>query len=355
MLKEKEQKKISVVVPLYNEEDYIERCVDSILAQTYSNWELLLVDDGSTDRSPEICDAYAKKDDRIKVFHQENRGFSGSRNTGLKNATGTYLMFVDGDDDLKPRALEIAYENMEKYDLDLVIGSFNWLIFKGDEILSCEPTGPAEDYFFRVKDMPEAAPYMWGLSDYGGCIHYCVWNRLFRKSIIDDYHICFDENLSIFEDVQFIYTYYLYADKCMVSKEIFYDYYRIDGKDDVDEKPDVDMFRCAEENLVTVLKAGFKYNYPEEFQRQMYDRTYDLYIKVSGKIFMDSAGLTEEEKFHRIVCMTEGFAFRFFCKVYSPTNPFWQKMKDMLEAGDYKGIYHGWQAKLKEGVAHAGK
>ncbi|OUQ56652.1 hypothetical protein B5E58_10530, partial [Tyzzerella sp. An114] len=93
-----ENKKISVIVPIYNVEKYLNRCVDSIINQTYKNLEIILVDDGSPDNCGKICDEYAKKDNRIKVVHKENGGVSSARNVGLNIATGDYIGFVDGDD-----------------------------------------------------------------------------------------------------------------------------------------------------------------------------------------------------------------------------------------------------------------
>ena len=89
---------ISVIVPIYNVEDYLDRCVDSIINQTYSNLEIILVDDGSPDNCPKMCDDYAKKDSRIKVVHKENGGLSDARNAGMKVATGEYISFIDSDD-----------------------------------------------------------------------------------------------------------------------------------------------------------------------------------------------------------------------------------------------------------------
>ena len=94
----KNMKKVSVIVPVYNVENYLEECVNSILNQTYENLEIILVDDGSTDNCPQICDDWAKKDKRIKVIHKANGGVSSARNVGLDNATGEYIGFVDSDD-----------------------------------------------------------------------------------------------------------------------------------------------------------------------------------------------------------------------------------------------------------------
>ena len=112
-------KSISVIVPVYNVENYIRECLDSILAQTVSSFELILIDDGSTDNSGRICDEYAQQDERIRVIHKENGGLSSARNKGLDEATGDYVCFIDSDDTLKPDFLEKLYDGILQHNSDL--------------------------------------------------------------------------------------------------------------------------------------------------------------------------------------------------------------------------------------------
>ncbi len=347
--------KITVLVPVYNEQACLRRCVDSVLAQSFRDWELILVDDGSTDDSPAICDAYAAADGRIRVIHQANKGFSGARNTGLKAVRGEYLIMADADDYLEPNALSVGVERMDKYHLDLVIGGFYWTIFRDETILSQTPVVCEEDYFFRTVDMPTAAPYMWNVSPFAGPFHYCVWSRVYRTSVIRDFDIRFDENLFVQEDVKFMYTYFLYADRCMLSKELFYHYCRPWDKNDIAEKPQINQYQCVEESLVVVIKAGVKFNYPKRYQQKIYQRTYDHFIKLSEKIFLPSTGLSQAQQLHHIRCMADGFAFRFFCRVFAATDPFWRSLAEAVAAGDYQAIFHQWRDKLSEGVAPAGE
>ena len=111
---------ISVVMPVYNVEEYLDACVHSVIHQTYQNIEIILVDDGSTDSSPQMCDSYAKKDSRIKVIHQPNAGLSMARNAGMACATGSYIYFLDSDDYIAPNTIKILYEAIEKEKSDLV-------------------------------------------------------------------------------------------------------------------------------------------------------------------------------------------------------------------------------------------
>lgn len=112
---------VSVIVPIYNTEEYLRECIDSILSQTYTDLEIILVDDGSTDNSGVICDEYAEKDSRVRVFHKENGGVSSARNYGLDRVTGEYLSFIDSDDLVKPKYVQIMLETVKKTKADIVV------------------------------------------------------------------------------------------------------------------------------------------------------------------------------------------------------------------------------------------
>ena len=113
------QELISVIVPVYNDEQYLPRCLDSLIAQSYNNIEIIVIDDGSQDKSGNICDDYANKDNRINVIHQDYLGVSGARNTGLKNVTGKYIAFLDGDDEADTEYIGKLYETLLNNDLDI--------------------------------------------------------------------------------------------------------------------------------------------------------------------------------------------------------------------------------------------
>ena len=124
---------ISVIVPVYNVEKYLDRCVKSILSQSFSDFELLLVDDGSPDRCGEMCDEYAKGDSRIKAFHKRNGGLSDARNFGIEKALGEYLMFVDSDDYIHEQMLETLHRLITENDADLAVCSA-MDVFEGKEV-----------------------------------------------------------------------------------------------------------------------------------------------------------------------------------------------------------------------------
>lgn len=177
---------ISVIVPVYNSESTLNRCVDSILSQNFNKFELLLIDDGSTDRSGEICDEYAKKDFRVKVFHKENGGVSSARNVGLDNAKGEWITFVDSDDYI----YNVAFDKVQSYTTDLLI--FNYKIESDNKLI----------------DAPRIAQYdISQMLEKYLCfeIFRTPWAKFFRRDIIADLH--FDTEMSIEEDTLFVIQY----------------------------------------------------------------------------------------------------------------------------------------------------
>lgn len=125
--------KISVIVPVYNVEKYLDKCISSILKQTFTDFELILVDDGSKDNSGRICDGYKDRDSRIKVIHQDNLGLSAARNIGIDTSEGKYVTFIDSDDFIHPNMLEILYNNISENKADISIGDYH-LVYEGKEI-----------------------------------------------------------------------------------------------------------------------------------------------------------------------------------------------------------------------------
>lgn len=166
---------ISVIVPVYKVEPYLHRCVDSILSQTYTNLEIILVDDGSPDNCPTICDEYAKTDKRVKVIHKENGGLSDARNVGMAAASGEYLMFVDSDDWLENNAVETLSGLSQKYDAQIVIGGMQRIEDGTDRIIKSDADGSSKEIVMsNIQAMEDFFE--------NGC---AAWARLYRKEIHD--------------------------------------------------------------------------------------------------------------------------------------------------------------------------
>lgn len=149
--------RVSVIVPVYQVEQYLAKCLDSILAQTFTDFELILVNDGTRDRCPEIMDEYAARDARIRLVHKENGGLSSARNAGLDIARGEYIVFVDSDDTVEPTMIADAVQAAEKAHADLVIYNYRLVTEKGvqgaylpmkDEVIDLDALG-LDNYFYR--------------------------------------------------------------------------------------------------------------------------------------------------------------------------------------------------------------
>lgn len=192
---------ISIIVPIYNKENIISKTIESLIAQNYGNIEILLVNDGSKDKSLEICSAWAKKDGRIKVLDKENGGVSSARNAGLKAASGEYIGFVDGDDTVLPDMYKILFENISKYKADISVCGF---ICGAKNISGKAGLFTSKDF---IRDNIK---------------HLSVWNKLFKKQIIKG--LLFEESLSYAEDFLFCFQALMHAKKVFVDDGNFYIY-----------------------------------------------------------------------------------------------------------------------------------
>lgn len=212
--------KLSIIVPVFNVEKYLSRCIDSILGQSFSDFELLLVDDGSKDASGSICDEYAKRDTRVQVFHKENGGVSSARNVGLDNAQGEWVYFVDPDDMLIENGLKIMYDCVCD-DIDMVLAGFDEYFEDGTlkqpvSIRRKELLSPSESVLICYEKYSRYFRYLGYL-----------WIRLFRKKKINDNNLRFDESIAIKEDTLFIVQYLgKCSGKTIFTTEPVYKYYR---------------------------------------------------------------------------------------------------------------------------------
>ena len=180
---------ISVIVPVYNAEAFLHRCIDSILSQAYTDFELILIDDGSKDKSGEICDEYVQKYARVRVFHKENGGVSSARNLGLDNAKGEWITFVDSDDYIEPYFLQSFEGNL---DADLIMGNMVETGERGN-LLKTIPVG----YYNSIK--PIISGNLTRLA------FQSTWGKLFKVSLLRD--LRFDEKMCIGEDIPFVLSY----------------------------------------------------------------------------------------------------------------------------------------------------
>lgn len=208
---------ISIIIPVYNVEKYLNRCVDSVLAQTFTDFELILVDDGSTDNSGKICDEYAEKDSRICVIHKQNSGPSDARNAGLDVAKGEYIYFVDSDDYVESDLLEKIIPYMQE---GCQLVSFEFLIESDDG--SVKPfVYFASGSYHSFKAIEDRLDFITDIfMKYG--IGFEVWSRVFDRNIIEKYNLRFEDNTIFAEDMYFILCYLAHIEKIYALKDNFY-------------------------------------------------------------------------------------------------------------------------------------
>ena len=212
---------VSVLVPVYNIERYIGLCLESIIRQTYANLEIIVVDDGSTDRSGEICDLYALKDSRIKVIHKENGGLVSARKAAINVASGEYIGYVDGDDWIGEGFYSALLSAIQQTDSDAVIAGFSRELFsKTARIENALPIG-----IYEGKSLEKLYSSMISYDDFfrHGVTTY-LWNKLFRAEIIKDCQISVDERISIGEDGAAVYPALLKCKRICITDNCSYHY-----------------------------------------------------------------------------------------------------------------------------------
>ncbi len=208
---------ISIIIPVYNVEAYLRECVDSVLAQTYSDLEIILVDDGSTDGSAAICDEYATRDPRVRVIHKANGGLSDARNVGLDAATGDYIGFVDSDDWCEQRMFELLMQEAQAYDADIVVCAY--YSFETDPVTTEENmwiSGPRRRYELTTRDAMVMLLKDKEIQNY-------VWNKLYRAELWDGVRFPVGQK---FEDINTAYKVFEKAERVAVIPYGLY-YYRM--------------------------------------------------------------------------------------------------------------------------------
>lgn len=224
---------LTVVIPVYNVERYLKRCIESVLAQEWKDYEIILVDDGSTDHSPQICDDYVKAYDFISVIHKENGGLSEARNTGISHVKGEYVYFPDSDDWIEPDAFMALAEVLESQKFDII--SFNREFVKGEED--------------AIVSEPEVTQVFEGKDAFVQCLKHSYItgfanDKIYRKSLFIDNNILFPKG-KYYEDLGTNYKLFLSAKKVYATNQKYY-HYLIDNPDSItqswNEKKFSDMF-----------------------------------------------------------------------------------------------------------------
>ena len=279
---------ISVLVPIYKIDRYLGICVESLLNQTYKNLEIILVDDGSPDRCPEICDLYATKDDRIKVIHKENGGLVSARKAALMAAKGSYIGYVDGDDWVGPGFYHSLYSSIKESDADIAIAGFSRDLFSSTKnILNAIPSGVYEGEALdaiKKQMIADGAFYRHGITTY-------LWNKLFKREVIEKYQMEMDNRITIGEDAATVYPAIMASKKIVITDNCAYHYRQREDS----------MLKTTTNHNNEYLKVMYLHDYmkqslkgwSEEYDllRQTEDLILSTFIIRSGGTLKDDGGL----------------------------------------------------------------
>lgn len=290
---------ISVIIPIYNVERYLERCLQSVINQTFKDIEIILVDDGSPDKCPHICDKYAEKDNRIKVIHKQNGGLSSARNAGLNHAKGEYVTFIDSDDFVHPNMIERLYRETKTVKYDIVYGAvyYGWSEENGNP-----PIWYQFDEIKSGKGIEEALADLtateWNCqkSNYR---NMAVWCSIFKRDIIDTHHITFKSEREILsEDYVFDYDLYPHVSVIRYISEPLY-YYCSNGSSLSNTfKPD--KIECIDRMYNYLLSSSMAQN-----STNIRQRLTKLYLYYSGnhqrQILLSDLSLREKKTLSKMI------------------------------------------------------
>ena len=208
---------VSIIVSIYNVENYLDRCIQSLIEQTYQNIEILLIDDGSTDASGMVCDQWHKKDNRIKVYHKENGGPSSARNYGIDHCNGSYIMFVDGDDYVKKNYVDCLYHEITQKQEDMVICNYEYVTETGNRYKSDNYT-----YYQSTKILNGMQMLKLFEDRRYKTFFDVVWNKIYRRDLFHE--IRFPEGITLVEDIYILPKLYCLCNKISVVPEQLYLY-----------------------------------------------------------------------------------------------------------------------------------
>ena len=262
---------ISIIIPVYNSEKYLEACLESVLAQTYKNLEVIIVNDGSTDRSLEICNRFALEDKRITIINKKNSGVSAARNDALAIAQGKFLSFCDSDDMMHASFIESMLALIEKHNADFACCSYSRSTIKDLNIDKHQ-----EQVLSEKNEMMEA---IIDNKDYGGYL----WNKLFKKCLFDK--LMFDEHIRICEDELICVQFAALSNKMVLSNDCLY-YYRDNTSGALHQKfnENVLTYVIAKDKIIEVLE---KNNYDIHMLERQYEKVAYLYSSYYLKLIWE--------------------------------------------------------------------
>lgn len=303
------REKISVIIPVYNVEAYLNRCVQSIVEQTHQNLQIILVDDGSPDGSPAMCDEWAGKDDRIQVIHQKNSGLSGARNAGLAVADGEYVVFVDSDDYIKNTMLADLLELCNRHQAEVAVCGYTR--FSGERLTDEElkASGPTETTV-RVYGQVEAMRQLHG---WYGELYTVAWNKLYKRSLWQG--ITYPVG-KINEDEFTTYKLLYRATNVVITNQIYYYYFYNSNSITTNEKylGNLDVFQAFAERKQMFMKDG-QTELAGIVEKAMLDRIVIRYRKAkqaNKTEVMNQLKLYYKQQYKNLSVLKPGVGYRIF-------------------------------------------
>ncbi len=283
------RQKVSVIIPVYNMERYLEKCIQSVCGQTYKNIEIILVNDGSTDKSAEICEVYAQKDDRIRVINKENEGVLFARKTGTAYATGSYIMYIDGDDWVERQMVEKMLSTGIEYKADII----SCAVIREYEYGVVEFYDGVDEGVYSGEKLKEVYEKMcWDRRKGTQGISSSLCNKMFRSNVIKPVMESVIQKVTCYEDAMIVYACYIEANTVVSLKDLYYHYIIREGSATHTGKH---IFFFSEINYIhSFLKRYIqKSTYQKVLEDQLEKFTLRLLWMGEYKLF----GFSEENKF----------------------------------------------------------
>ena len=307
-----EHVKISIIMAVYNSSKYLEKSINSVLSQTFMDYELILIDDDSTDNSWEICQQYAKSDNRIRAIHQKNQGVSEVRNYGLLQCSGEYVRFMDADDVIQGNSLESLLEPMmTNEENDLIIGSYDSndsSIYKGTDMIGLHSKEEFVEHFVKY-----APSFYYGVT----------WNKLYRMDIIKKYKIRFEHNLHWSEDLLFNLEYFQYCTNIYyVNKSVYFYVRRNNTLSTVSNRySDSESFKIELKRFEAIHKFVHTVHCTEKIENESYNF---LFTKLNERLnqVLKEPEMTHYEKYGKFVKILEFEKVQQYIRSYNYKNPY---------------------------------
>lgn len=277
---------ISIIIPVYNVEKYLAKCIDSILSQTFTDWELILIDDGSIDQSGKICDEYVCKDNRVRVVHKKNEGVSKARNTGITLTKGEYICFIDSDDWIEPTYLQnfkVQEQQCDFYFSGALYDTYDKVYsYKKYAEKYCKNRDEIRDEFFKQDLLFNGYP----------------WGKLYKTQIIKDNKLQFNENLTINEDHIFVFQYFSHINTLYITNTAGYHYTVFDnsGRKLSNKINSYTELKAASEQFYSIInQLKILWN----ISQKEYENLYNIFVTSKRLSAFRSLILLKEKKYFK--------------------------------------------------------